>query len=69
MSEEQSRESVKVEKLLVGKRVAIRTFDWQRQIVGKVQRVERYNIVIKLDDGGTLIVMKHSIGTIALIKE
>lgn len=64
----ESQESSKFEKGLVGRRVQIRSLDWQRTITGTLVKVERYTFVLKLDKGGVLCVLKHACSTIAAIK-
>lgn len=57
-----------VEKQLVGRRVLVRSFDWQRTITGELVKVERYNLVLRLDSGGTVAIYKHSVGMLAPVK-
>ena len=64
-----TQESTKFESALVGKRVQVRSFDWQRTLTGTLAKVERYTYVLRLDAGGLLCVLKHSCGAIGAIKD
>ena len=59
-------ESSSFERKLIGHRVAVRSFDWQQQITGKLIAVERYQYIIELDKGATLGLHKHSCGGIGI---
>ena len=52
-----NQESSKFEESLIGKRVQIRSSDWQRTISGALVKVERYTYVLRLDKGGVLCVL------------
>ena len=54
---------------LLGKRVQIRSFDWQRTLTGTLEGVEKYVYALRLDSGGVLYVQKHSVGAIAAVSE
>ena len=57
-----------VEFQLVGKRVKLTNNDWTKAIVGTLKKVEKYLYVVDTNVG-TIIVMKHSVGTISGAKE
>lgn len=67
MTEQQT--SKKFENQLIGRRVTVRSFNWERQLTGELMRVERYMYIIKLDNGGVIGIFKHSAGGIAPIAE
>ena len=54
---------------LLGKRVQLRSFDWQRTLTGTLEGVEKYVYALRLDAGGVLFVQKHSVGAIAAVSE
>ena len=56
----------KTENQFIGKRITIRSFDWQRQFVGVLIKVEKYCFVLKQDSGAIVMVLKHSTGAIGL---
>ena len=55
------------EKKLVGQRVSVRSFDWKQQLSGELVKVEKYYFILRLDSSGTIGILKHSAGGIALI--
>ena len=57
-----------VELQLVGKRVKLTNNDWTKAIVGTLKKVEKYLYVVDTNVG-TIIVMKHSVGSISGAKE
>ncbi len=57
-----------VELQLVGKRVKLASNDWSKAIVGTLKKVEKYLYVVDTSNG-TIIVMKHSVGSISGAKE
>lgn len=57
-----------VELQLVGKRVKLTNNDWSKAIVGTLKKVEKYLYVVDTNVG-TIIVMKHSVGSISGAKE
>ena len=63
MTEQQTPKSI--EKQLVGKRVTVRSFNWERQLTGELLKVEKYYFILKLDNGGVIGILKHSAGGIA----
>jgi hypothetical protein len=60
--------STKVEQALVGRRVQIRSLDWQRTITGTLVKCERYLYVLKQDSGGFLCILKHACSAISAAK-
>lgn len=67
MTEQQTPKNF--EKQLVGRRVTIRSFNWERQLTGELLKVERYMYILRLDNGGVIGIFKHSAGGIAPIAE
>ena len=57
------------EEALIGRRVSIRSLDWKSTLTGVLLGVEKYGYILKLDVGGTLLVLKHSVGAVAPLKE
>jgi hypothetical protein len=62
-------ESTKVEAGFAGKRITLRDLTWQRKLTGTCIKVEKYLFVLRLDEGGTVAVMKHSVGLVTLAGE
>ena len=67
MTEQQTPKSI--EKQLVGKRVTVRSFNWERQLTGELLKVEKYYFILKLDNGGVIGILKHSAGGIAPVAD
>jgi hypothetical protein len=61
--------STRTETQLVGRRVRITSFDWQRHMTGELVRVEKYLYLLRLDGGGIIAIHKHSCGAISALKE
>lgn len=59
----------KIESQYVGKRITLRDLTWQKKLTGVCVRVEKYLFVLRLDEGGTVAVMKHSVGLVTLAGE
>jgi hypothetical protein len=59
----------KIETQMVGRRVRITSFDWQRHMTGELVRVEKYLYLLRLDGGGIIAIHKHSCGAISALKE
>ena len=57
-----------VELQLIGKRVKLTNNDWTKAIVGILKKVEKYLYVVDTS-AGTIIIMKHSVGSISGAKE
>jgi hypothetical protein len=55
----------KFETKLTGRRVTLKSLDWQRQLTGELLKVEKYLYVLRLDNGGVIGVMKHAVSAIA----
>ncbi len=73
MSEQQQpqdnrQQSQKFEKQMIGRYIAVRSLDWQRELRGELVKVERYIILLKLDSSGTVGIYKHSIASFAPVK-
>lgn len=64
-----TQESTKFEQSLIGRRVQIRSLDWQRSLTGKLEKVERYTYVLRLDKGGVLCLLKHGCSAVGAIKD
>lgn len=61
--------STKVEGQLVGRRVRITSFDWQRHMTGQLVKVEKYLYILRQESGGVIAIHKHSCGAIAALRE
>ncbi|MCB0182651.1 MAG: hypothetical protein KDE31_00220 [Caldilineaceae bacterium] len=59
--------SHKFENQMVGRRVTVRSLNWERQLTGELLKVEKYYFVLRLDNGGVIGILKHSAGGIAPI--
>ncbi len=57
-----------VELQLINKRVKLASNDWTKAIIGTLKKVEKYLYVVDTNVG-TIIVMKHSVGSISGAKE
>lgn len=57
------------EKQLVGKRVTVRSLNWERQLTGELVKVEKFIYVLRLDNGGVIGILKHSAGGIAPVAD
>ena len=57
-----------IETQLVGKRVRLMNNDWSKAIVGTLKKVEKYLYVVETAQG-TVIINKHSVGSITGAKE
>lgn len=68
MSQEKDA-ATRVERQLVGRRVRITSFDWQRHMTGQLVKVEKYLYILRQDSGGVIAIHKHSCGAIAVLKE
>lgn len=68
VKKEQPKKLPGIETQLVGKRVRLMNNDWSKAIVGTLKKVEKYLYVVETDKG-TIIVNKHSVGSVALVKE
>lgn len=57
-----------IEATLVGKKIIVRSNDWQRSLTGILRKVEKFLLILDTDKGA-IVVYKHAISSIGLVKE